>query len=75
MDMVERREEFDSVAFEVKKSRFDKNELLLVGCLDDVSDLEGALFVGGSKEVISSGRPHFLRCRLNSSSFSLVSPP
>jgi hypothetical protein len=63
----------DSVDFAVKKSRFDKNELLLTGCLDNESDLTELLLGIVMRVDTSSGRPHFLRCCLNSSSFSCVS--
>jgi hypothetical protein len=63
--------------FDVKKSKFDRNELLLIGCYDDEDDEESGLtellFGIVKKADTSSGRPHFLRCRFNSSSFSFVS--
>jgi carotenoid cleavage dioxygenase-like enzyme len=73
MVTVERRGEFDSVVFAVKKSRLDRNELLLAGGLDDESDLTELVLEFGITDETSSGRPHFLRCCLNSSSFSRVS--
>ena len=64
-------------SFEVKKSRLDRNELLLTGALVDVDDeasgLIGSLFAKVDKLDRSSGRPQLRRCRLNSSSFSCVS--
>jgi len=40
MDTVERRGgTFDSLDFDVKKSRFERNELLLTGGFVDCSDL------------------------------------
>jgi hypothetical protein len=61
--------------FDVKKSKFDKNELLLIGWLfDDIdSDLIESCIEWDIKVDPSSAKPHFLRCRFNSSSFSFDS--
>jgi len=75
MDTVERRGgTFDSLDFDVKKSRFERNELLLTGGFVDCSDLVVSCWDrGGNKAETSSGRPHFFLCCLKASSFSLVS--
>jgi len=44
-----------------------------MGCFNDESGLIGLLFAAINKDDTSSGRPHFLRCFLNSSSFSFAS--
>ena len=62
-------------AFDAKKSKFEKNELLLIGGFaDDIdSDLSESFVELDIETDPSSLRPHFLRCRFSSSSFSCVS--